>query len=71
MSNSNASPNPFKEEGFKLSSFTHKCCCVAVKINGDRVEVRDTKNTSGPTLVFNKDEWSAFVKGVKNNEFDT
>jgi len=61
--------NPFKKEGFKLSSLTHKCCCVAVKI-GDMVEVRDTKNHDSPTLSFNKDEWKAFIGGVKKGEFD-
>lgn len=64
-----ASPNPFADDGFKLSSFTHKCCCVAVRI-GETVELRDTKNPAGPTLSFNKDEWDAFLKGAKNGEFD-
>ena len=63
------SHNPFASEGFKLSSHTHKCCCVAVRM-GDMIDVRDTKNPGGPTISFNKDEWSAFVKGVKEGEFD-
>ncbi len=63
------SHNPFIKEGFKLSSHTHKCCCVAVRI-GKTVDLRDTKNPQGPTLSFNKAEWTAFVKGVKNGEFD-
>lgn len=64
------SPNPFENEGFKLSSHTHQCCCVAVRM-GETVELRDTKNPQGPTLSFNRDEWTAFIKGVKNGEFDT
>ena len=64
-----SSHNPFVTEGFKLSSYTHKCCCVAVRI-GETVEIRDTKNPKGPSLSFNKGEWKAFVKGVKNDEFD-
>lgn len=63
------SPNPFAAEGFKLSSTTHKCCCVAVRVR-KKVDIRDTKNPKGPTLSFNKDEWKAFVEGVKNGEFD-
>lgn len=66
---SRSSHNPFASEGFRLSSHTHKCCCVAVRI-GETVDVRDTKNPTGPSLSFGKDEWRAFVKGVKNNEFD-
>jgi hypothetical protein len=69
MKKSTTSQNPFEAEGFKLSSFTHKCCCVAVRI-GDMVEIRDTKNSNGPTISYNKDEWTAFIKGVKNGEFD-
>lgn len=61
--------NPFVAEGFKLPSTTHKCCCVAVRV-GDRIDVRDTKDLNSPTLTFNKDEWKAFVDGVKNGEFD-
>lgn len=64
------SHNPFAEEGFKLSSYTHKCCCVAVRIRGNMVDIRDTKNPNGPTISYNKKEWRAFLKGVKNNEFD-
>jgi len=62
-------PNPFAEEGFKLPSGTHKCCCVAVRI-GDSVDVRDTKDAKSSTLSFTKDEWQTFVAGVKNGEFD-
>lgn len=61
--------NPFAAEGFKLPSTTHKCCCVAVRV-GDSVDVRDTKNVTGPTLTFTKDEWKTFVTGVKAGEFD-
>lgn len=63
------SPNPFEKEGFKLSSLTHKCCCVAVRM-GDTIEIRDTKNPNSPTLFFNKEEWNAFIGGVKLGEFD-
>ncbi len=63
------SHNPFEKEGFKLSSMTHKCCCVAVRV-GDMIDLRDTKNPMGPTLSFNKDEWSAFINGVKAGEFE-
>lgn len=35
------------------------------------VEVRDYRlNGGSPILTFTKDEWTAFVEGVKDNEFD-
>jgi len=68
---STQSPNPFAAKGYKLSSLTHKCCCVAVKMCSDgSVKLRDTKNPGGPALTFNKDEWSAFIGGVKLGEFE-
>ena len=44
--------------------------CVEVAKDGDNIVVKDSKNPSQEPLSFTKDEWSAFVKGVKNNEFD-
>ena len=45
--------------------------CVEVATNPpDGVAVRDTKNRDGGTLIFTRDEWTAFVSGVRNGEFD-
>jgi len=43
--------------------------CVAVAIKPEGVAVRDTKDPTKTTLFFNKDEWKAFVQGVKAGEF--
>lgn len=32
--------------------------------------MRDSKNPDGPQLAFTAAEWDAFVKGVKDGEFD-
>jgi hypothetical protein len=44
--------------------------CVEVAILDDAVAVRDTKDRSGPVLVFTPAEWNAFVAGAKGGEFD-
>jgi hypothetical protein len=44
--------------------------CVEVAMIGDVVAVRDSKDPSGSVLVFHPHEWSAFVSGVKDGEFD-
>ncbi len=44
--------------------------CVEVAKNSGGVQVRDSKNPSGSILSFNKEEWNAFLAGVKNGEFD-
>ena len=32
--------------------------------------IRDSKDPSGPVLAFNEAEWTAFIAGVKDGEFD-
>jgi hypothetical protein len=44
--------------------------CVEVAVVDDSVAVRDTKNREGGMLVFSAAEWSAFLSGAKNGEFD-
>jgi len=44
--------------------------CVEVAFVGEGIAVRDSKDTTGPVLIFNRGEWDAFVGGVKDGEFD-
>lgn len=44
--------------------------CVEARLDGEYVEVRDSKSPSGPVLRFTRAEWAAFVGGVKDDEFD-
>lgn len=44
--------------------------CVEVAFVGGAIAVRDSKNPSGPALIFTPDEWDAFVAGAKDGEFD-
>ena len=56
---------------FKKSSFSSPGTCVEVKRKvGGSVSVRDSKIRVDGTLSFTKDEWSAFLKGAKEGEFD-
>lgn len=57
---------------FRKSSFSQYTWnqCVEVAIDKKRVVVRDSKDQKGGTLQFTQNEWRAFVRGVKNNEFD-
>lgn len=46
------------------------CVEVAELPEGGRA-VRDSKDRSGPVLVFTAAEWAAFVAGVRDGEFDS
>lgn len=44
--------------------------CVEVAFVDQAIAVRDSKNPTGPVLIFTADEWDAFVGGAKDGEFD-
>ncbi len=45
--------------------------CVETAFLADgRVAVRDSKDRSGPALIYTRGEWSAFLRGAKDGEFD-
>jgi hypothetical protein len=48
---------------------TDGCVEVAHLADGT-VAVRDSKDTGKPAHVFDREEWSAFITGVRNGDFD-
>jgi hypothetical protein len=44
--------------------------CVEVAFLDTGVAVRDSKDRSGPALMFTSAEWTAFVDSAKDGEFD-
>lgn len=54
-----------------MSNYNGSCVEVA-RLRSDRIGVRDTKDHGiGPVLVFSQAEWSAFLAGAKDGEFDS
>ena len=60
-----------RDRDFKPSSWSknNPKTCVAVAVTPSGVAVRNSNDQTKNTVFFTNDEWSAFVKGVKNNEF--
>jgi hypothetical protein len=44
--------------------------CVEARRMGDTIQLRDSKDRSGPVLSFTLAGWTAFTAGVKGAEFD-
>ncbi|MEV6299679.1 DUF397 domain-containing protein [Actinoplanes sp. NPDC051861] len=45
--------------------------CVEVAfLDGKGIAVRDSKDRTGPALMFTQAEWTAFVDSAKDGEFD-
>ncbi|MFB8274154.1 DUF397 domain-containing protein [Nocardia colli] len=47
-----------------------KDCVEVAHLDGGMVGVRDSKNPTGPALVFTPGEWDAFTAGVTDGEFN-
>ncbi|MFI7670499.1 DUF397 domain-containing protein [Nocardia sp. NPDC049526] len=47
-----------------------KDCVEVAFLDGGHVGMRDSKNPTGPALVFTPGEWDAFTAGVNDGEFD-
>lgn len=56
---------------FRKSSFSTGGNCVAIGRTPDgAIGVRRSTPDNSPVIEFSDAEWAAFVKGVKNGEFD-
>ncbi|OXR46177.1 hypothetical protein B7C42_01142 [Nocardia cerradoensis] len=56
---------------FKSTHSSGNSECVEVAfLDHDMVGVRDSKNPSGPALIFTPGEWNAFVGGARSGAFD-
>ncbi|WP_406233240.1 DUF397 domain-containing protein [Nocardia sp. NBC_01009] len=55
---------------FKSSHSGSQGACVEVAWLAGGVGVRDSKNPTGPALIFTPSEWDAFTAGVTDGEFN-
>jgi hypothetical protein len=53
------------------SRFCNNSACVQVAhLPGGMVAIRDSKDTTRPAHVFDRQEWAAFIAGAKAGDFD-
>ncbi|WP_433193853.1 DUF397 domain-containing protein [Nocardia sp. CA-107356] len=56
---------------FKSSHSSGQTSCVEVAwLDGGEVGIRDSKNPTGPALIFTPSEWDAFTAGITDGEFN-
>jgi hypothetical protein len=54
----------------QLSNPSGSCVEVA-ELPGGKVAVRNSRDKSGPALIYPRAELAAFLRGAKNGEFDS
>lgn len=60
-----------KKMTYRTSSFCNYGECIAVGVSASgSIAIKDTKASGHKALLFTSEEWQAFVKGIKNGDFD-
>jgi len=54
----------------KASASNEEGSCVEMRSHDGLVEVRDTKDRSGPVVRFTRAEFAAWLDGARGQEFD-
>jgi hypothetical protein len=44
--------------------------CVRVAAHGDTIVIGSSKHRDGPVIAYSRDEWTAFVQGIREGDFD-
>lgn len=60
----------WRKSSFSNGSGGNNCVEVALSATGAQVFVRSSRDRRGPMVGFTKDEWRAFLAGVRSDEFD-
>lgn len=55
---------------WRKSTYSNANGCVEVAFVDTGVAVRDSKNPTGPVLMFHRHEWEAFVGGARAGQFE-
>ena len=55
---------------YKISSKCSSGACVGVAFLDEGVSVKNTSNEKQSPVTFTREEWKAFIEGVKNQEFE-
>ncbi|MGH3978880.1 MAG: DUF397 domain-containing protein [Pseudonocardiaceae bacterium] len=63
-------PPPPTAASWQQSSASGTGNCVQVARTLEHVWVRDSKNPFGPGLGLTREQWAAFLAGLKRGEFD-
>ncbi|GAA5064318.1 DUF397 domain-containing protein [Nocardia callitridis] len=64
-------PDMSRAEWFKSTySGAGRECVEVAHLDSGLVGVRDSKNPTGPALVFAPGQWDAFLSGVADGSFD-
>jgi predicted secreted Zn-dependent protease len=63
-------PQSLGELSWRVAQKCSGGACVRVAAHGDEILIGSSKHLDGPVIVYSRDEWAAFVEGIREGDFD-
>jgi predicted secreted Zn-dependent protease len=63
-------PQRLGELSWRVARRCNGGSCVRVAAKGDEIIIGSTKHADGPVISYSRDEWTTFLEGVRQGDFD-
>lgn len=63
-------PESLGELSWRVARKCDGGACVRVAAHGDKIVIGSSKHLDGPVIAYSRDEWAAFVQGIREGDFD-
>ena len=63
-------PQSLGELSWRVARKCNGGACVRVAAHGDEIVIGSSKHPDEPVIAYSRDEWAAFVEGVRQGDFD-
>jgi predicted secreted Zn-dependent protease len=63
-------PQSLEELSWRVARKCNGGACVRVAAHGDTIVIGSSKHLDGPVIRYSRDEWAAFVDGIRQGDFD-
>lgn len=55
---------------WQVARLCHSGNCIRVAADDNAILIGDSKDPEGPVLRYSREEWSVFVEGIRQGDFD-
>jgi predicted secreted Zn-dependent protease len=63
-------PKSLGELSWRVARKCDGGACVRVAARDDEIVIGSSKHLDGPVIAYSREEWAAFVEGIRQGDFD-